>query len=153
MSCCSECVHMNINDENSYGEFYCGKKGRYYPGSYSPCNDGESRENSGGCYVTTAVCNSLNKPDDCYELNSFRRFRDQWLKFQPDGEKLISDYYEIAPAIVDKINTSGNAQEIYASIWKTYLERCLHLIETGDNEGYKRFYIEMVKSLESSYLK
>lgn len=116
-------------------------------------NDGESRESSSGCYVTPAVCNSLSKPDDCYELNTFRRFRDQCLKLQPDGENLISEYYEIALLIVDKINTLSNAQEVYASIWQTYLEDCLHLIESGSNEECQRLYIEIVESLKTKYLK
>ncbi|MDD2981362.1 MAG: hypothetical protein PHN80_15520, partial [Hespellia sp.] len=31
------------------------------------------------CYVTTAVCRSMNKPDDCYELTMLREYRDKYL--------------------------------------------------------------------------
>lgn len=40
-------------------------------------------DNSDGCFITTAVCDSFNKLDDCYELTMFRDFRDNWLKKQP----------------------------------------------------------------------
>lgn len=67
----------------------------------------------GGCYITTAVCEQYGKPDDCYELTAFRRFRDCWLMQQPDGKELISQYYDTAPAIVDLINKQENRVEIY----------------------------------------
>lgn len=38
-----------------------------------------SGSSSSGCYITTAACSSFKKSDDCYELNMFRRFRDNWL--------------------------------------------------------------------------
>ena len=68
---------------------------------------------SNGCFITTAVCQTFNKSDDCYELTMFRSFRDNWLREQPDGEGLISEYYDIAPKIVSKINNFAEANQIY----------------------------------------
>jgi hypothetical protein len=48
-----------------------------------------------GCFITTAVCDFLSEPDDCYELTLFRSFRDNWLSFQPDGKQLVEQYYDI----------------------------------------------------------
>ena len=62
----------------------------------------------GGCYITTTICEEFGKPDNCYELTTFRRFRDHWLKQQPDGEMLITRYYDTAPKIVDLINKQPN---------------------------------------------
>ena len=128
-----------------------------YPGGDSTCSDFEPRDrsgsgNSGGCYITTAVCESLHKPDDCYELNAFRSFRDNWLKKQVDGESLIADYYEIAPLIVTKINNLPNATQIYKFIWQKYLNPCLKLIENGDNQTCKNLYVKMVKILKAACL-
>ena len=81
------------------------------------------------CFITTAVCDSFGKPDNCYELTSFRKFRDGWLSRQTDGRALIAEYYEIAPRIVRHINSMGNAKEIYRSIWDNYLQPCLTYIE------------------------
>ena len=38
-----------------------------------------ANNNTSGCFVTTAVCDSFGKSDDCYELTAFRAFRDNWL--------------------------------------------------------------------------
>lgn len=101
-----------------------------------------------GCFITTAVCNNLGKSDDCFELMTFRNFRDTWLISQPDGQNLIDEYYNIAPRIVDNINRLSNATQIYQSIWQKYLEPCLNFIKHGDNLSCKRKYVEMIQKLK-----
>ena len=101
----------------------------------------------GGCYITTAICEEFGKPDNCYELTTFRRFRDHWLKQQPDGEMLITRYYDTAPKIVDLINKQPNRTAIYQFINENYLSKCLLYIENGENEKCKNLYIEMMEYL------
>lgn len=101
----------------------------------------------GGCYITTAICEEFGKPDDCYELTTFRGFRDNWLKQQPDGEMLITRYYDTAPKIVDLINKQPNRTAIYQFINENYLSKCLLYIENGENEKCKNLYIEMMEYL------
>lgn len=105
------------------------------------------------CFITTAVCDNFGKADDCYELTTFRNFRDNWLVSQPDGKFLIDEYYEIAPKIVNKINHLTNADEIYSSIWSKYLKPCLCFIESGKNEDCKTLYVNMVKNLREKFLR
>lgn len=111
-----------------------------------------SKEADKFCFITTATCNSLNKSDDCYELTTFRNFRDTWLLHQDNGSSLIKGYYEIAPLIVDKINRLPNSREIYQSIWDEWLSTCLELIEQGKNEDCKLRYIDMVNYLKKTFL-
>ena len=101
----------------------------------------------GGCYITTATCEEYGKPDDCYELTAFRNFRDSWLRRQPDGERLIAQYYRTAPRIVRLINRQPDRSEIYRSIRDNYLSKCLSYIESGDNEKCKELYVEMMERL------
>ena len=110
------------------------------------------KQQNSGCYVTTAVCDTFGKPDDCFELTTFRNFRDTWLINQPDGKALIAEYYDIAPRIVDNINRLADAAQIYKSIWQQYLEPCLNFIRSGDNLSCKNKYIEMVSELKRRYL-
>ena len=110
-----------------------------------------SSNNDEGCFVTTAVCESFGKPDDCYELTTFRKFRDGWLAFQPDGKDLIAEYYAIAPKIVEKINRLADSAQIYKNIWQRYLEPCLNFIKSGDNLACKNKYVEMVRELKKIY--
>ena len=113
---------------------------------------GREERPSGGCFITTAVCDSFGKADDCYELTAFRNFRDKWLANQSDGKNLIAQYYEIAPKIVAKINQLPNAAETYKNIWTDYLSRCLKLIETGDNSRCKEIYVRMVNNLKAKFI-
>lgn len=108
--------------------------------------------NDDSCFITTAVCESFGKSDDCYELTAFRNFRDIWLINQPDGKSLIDEYYKIAPKIVEKINSLSNSAEIYKNIWQDYLSKCLKSIEVGDNLNCKKIYVEMVNTLKEKFL-
>jgi len=107
----------------------------------------------GRCFITTATCETLGKPDDCYELNLFREFRDNWLKEQHDGKELIKEYYEVAPQIVSSINRQIERKRIYCDIWEEYLCDCLAMIENGDYQACKEKYTGMVRNLGRQYLK
>ncbi|KYH34831.1 GTP-binding protein EngB [Clostridium tepidiprofundi DSM 19306] len=105
---------------------------------------GSSSYSGGGCYITTAVCEEDNKPDTCYELTQFRKFRDEWLIFQPGGKELIQQYYRTAPKIVEKINMQNNRSEIYANLNKEYLSKCLKYIEHQEYQACKELYSDMM---------
>lgn len=104
------------------------------------------------CYVTTAVCKSLEKPDDCYELTLLRDYRDEYLLLSEEGTAAVEEYYNIAPTIVKRINKKENAAEIYNSIWLDYLNPCVHLIEEGRKDECRKLYSDMVYQLEKKYL-
>jgi hypothetical protein len=99
------------------------------------------------CYITTATCEAYGKPDDCYELTMFRKFRDGWLQNQSDGKELIARYYATAPAIVELINKQPERMSIYNDMNERYLSKCLSYIESGENEKCKETYIEMMEYL------
>jgi hypothetical protein len=103
------------------------------------------------CYITTAVCRTFGKPDDCYELSLLRDYRDGYLASQENGEELIRMYYDQAPSIVKHIDRRDNASEIYRSIWDTYLSECIGMIENGELENCRDLYIRMVEDLRKEY--
>lgn len=103
------------------------------------------------CYITTAVCQTLGKPDDCYELNLFRSYRDNYLMKREDGEALVHEYYDLAPTIIKHINRHRDSEDIYKKIWKHYLSPCLTLIENGQNEECMDLYISMVRDMQTKY--
>ena len=107
----------------------------------------ENTKKNGGCFITTATCVEYGKPDDCYELKMFRKFRDEWLSRQPDGMKLIDEYYRIAPTIVDLINKQSNRRDIYSYINYKFLTVCLQFIEKCEYEKCKELYIQMMEYL------
>ena len=104
------------------------------------------------CYITTAVCRSLGRPDDCYELNTLRDYRDSYLLSTDEGREIVQEYYNIAPTIVKRIDKKAEADEIYENIWKTYLSPCITMIENGENEKCRDLYSSMVRKLDARYL-
>ena len=56
-------------------------KSPFYVGDYETLAGGfRKKKFLGLCFITTAVCESEGKPDDCAELTAFRAFRDGYLK-------------------------------------------------------------------------
>lgn len=104
------------------------------------------------CYITTAVCETFGKPDDCYELTLLRDYRDTYLMNQEDGEEVIREYYDVAPTIVKHINRSGQKEKVYLHIWNTYLNPCIKMIESNQMQECRDLYIKMVHDLEEEYL-
>lgn len=108
-------------------------------------------KNSSGCFITTAVCLTMGKPDDCEELTAMRSFRDKWLRKQPDGIELIEDYYRTAPGIVEKIDQQPNREAIYATIYREYILPCVECTKSENFAYSKKIYVEMVDSLKAQY--
>lgn len=122
-----------------------------YAGQKAAINalNGNSNE---GCYITTAVCEFQGKPDNCYELTMFRKFRDEWLVTQEGGKELVKEYYETAPQIVKNIDEREDRNRIYSHIWGNWLKPCLSDIENGNYDACKQTYIQMVENLRRKYL-
>ncbi len=128
-------------------------KSPFYVGDYETLAGGfQKKKFFGLCFITTAVCESEGKADDCEELTAFRAFRDGYLRAQPDGAALIEEYYRIAPAIVMCIDICGDREARYAGIREKYLQPCYAALQANDLAGCKETYVRMVRALECEYL-
>ncbi len=161
---CSECVYCHRDRDRLFREYYCtyylNNQGKYR--SVSPtgcCNSFRKRatfEDSGykngnsGCFLTSACVDYFGKPDDCEELQASRSFRDNKLKNREDGEALIQEYYQIAPAIVQEIEASDKQEEHYRYIYAC-IQNCLSCIEQGDDEKTLTIYKDMVLTLKEKF--
>ena len=121
-------------------------KNQIQKGKFEEINNGFKKKRF--CYITTAICDSMGKPDDCYELTVLRRYRDTWLAGQPGGEALIQRYYDTAPGIIAKIDTRTDSKRIYDDVYRRYLQPCIRYIEEGAYEACKNLYIEMTEKLD-----
>lgn len=104
------------------------------------------------CYITTAVCEGLEKPQDCYELKVLKAYRDGYLAGSPEGETLIARYYDMAPTIVKRVNRRKDSKKIYQRLYQEYICPCVRLIEEGNNEACLEKYEEMVEMLREKYM-
>lgn len=110
----------------------------------SPSTTPATKRKGSICFITTAVCEYLGKPDDCDELNKLRNFRDTWLCCQPDGPALIAEYYNKAPLIVSMMKASPRYNEYCQYLWDHYIKKCIEMIDNGKLESCKNLYCEMV---------
>lgn len=108
-------------------------------------------KNASRCFITTAVCLTVGKPDNCEELSAMRLLRDGWLRNQPEGHTLIESYYKVAPDIVAAIDSSENRLEIYEMIYKRYIQPCVEKVKAEEFAEGAKIYMQMVNTLEEQY--
>lgn len=104
------------------------------------------------CFVTTAVCSGLRKPQDCKEIILMKKFRDGYFSESAEGKLLIQEYYDIAPTIVKRISKEAEPEEKYLYLWNTYIKKCVDHIENGRNEQCSRLYESMMSELKEEYM-
>jgi hypothetical protein len=92
--------------------------------------DSDGGGGGGGCFLTTAACEVLDKPDDCIELQTFRRVRDELLD-HPIAKWLIRKYYREAPMKAELLRNHPNREEISATMFNKYIPRVMVALEKG----------------------
>lgn len=129
-------------------EYYRSHECRKYAPVFNYGSNSSSSNESNGCFLTSACVGYLGLPDDCYELTMLRSFRDNVLKKTMDGKTLVEEYYQIAPALVDKIDASVCKDEIYKNIYNQ-ITRCIDAINSGKNDLAIQLYKSMVEYVAS----
>ena len=137
---------------------YCHKKQNYINSDvynqYCSCRYEDCpiyKGSSSSCYLTSACVYAKGLPDDCYELETLRSYRDNWLSKQEEGSVLIKKYYEIAPKIVSIINEQEDRKNIYDLIYDRMVKPCVDLIEREKYIEAKELYKSMTEELEEKY--
>jgi hypothetical protein len=92
----------------------------------------KSSSGKGGCYLTTACVEYAGLSDDCPELKTMRRFRDEYILHLPEAATLIEDYYRTAPGIVEQIKSQDNSDKIFKGLLVS-LRKVVSLIEVSHN--------------------
>lgn len=92
-----------------------------------------SQSNNSMCFITTAVCTTLGKPDDCEELTLLRSFRDGYMHSTAEFDMLVQQYYAEAPGIVAKLDklTVEKKTALYSAFNKVYIAPAVMYIKQG----------------------
>lgn len=120
--------------------------------NYDKCPYFKPVEEKKDCYLTCACVDALGKADNCEELTLLRKFRDEWLVDQPDGQAEIQQYYTIAPKIVEGILKLPNSTEIFHQIYDTMVIPCVNAIKRNAPETAHQLYRSISLQLEKEYL-
>ena len=119
---------------------------------YEECPRYKAGQSSGGCFLTSACVEAKDLPDDCYELTTLRKFRDEYLANLECGKCEIAHYYHIAPTIVEKIQERKNSTEMFEKIYSEMVVPCVKMIEECNLSGAHSLYREKVQELQVQYL-
>ena len=106
---------------------------------------------SGGCFITTVLCNILGLPDNHETLNILRNFRDNVLQKDKQYAEILKVYDAIGPMVADKIINDENREQIALDLYKSSL---LPIVEEINNNNYNRaikHYLYMTLYLVSDY--
>lgn len=97
-----------------------------------------------GCFLTTAACELRGLPDDCNELTTLRRFRDEVLLYSREGRTLVKEYYNEAPSLVPLIQDDAESERVWHNIQETVAQ-----IERGHYTEAIASYFSMFERLRT----
>lgn len=125
----------------------------YHPtgGIKAVINPRNSNEES-NCFVTTACVKYYGLKDDCYELQTLRHFRDTYLLKSNKGKRMVSKYYQVAPAIVKSMEADTNNKELFSEIFLQIKAAC-NAIEQHNFEKATTIYKSAVANLYHKFNK
>lgn len=104
-----------------------------------------------GCFLTSACVEAKGLTDDCYELTTLRKFRDEYLAKQECGKFEIAHYYLVAPGIVERIKADQNSTLILERIYNELVVPCVKHIEQKQPFAAYELYRSYVLMLEETY--
>lgn len=132
----------DVNEDTYYK--YC----RNY--DYDDCPIYKGNDTS-GCFLTSACIEAKSLDDNCYELTTLRRFRDEYMASLECGKYDVNHYYYVAPTIVSKIKEQSNSIVIFEQIYNELVIPCVKYIDALNYEAAYTLYKNYVLSLESQY--
>ena len=109
-------------------------------------SDSGTDKKKSGCFLTTVACTHRGLPDDCAQLQVLRVFRDEVLMATEEGRRLVHRYYEVAPAVANKIKDSAELE----GIWST-VQDCVFAISQQRHDDAVRLYSAMTNALIRKY--
>ena len=127
------------------------EKEAYHKGLRNEPLDDDKDNNGGGCYLTTACVSARELPDNCLELMTLRNFREKVLMQTPIGRKALIEYSNIAPKIVDSIETRNDRKEIWQSVYKDINQAVRFVLNGNFNQAFDH-YKKMTKNLQEKFL-
>ncbi|MCF7890839.1 ABC transporter substrate-binding protein [Candidatus Bipolaricaulota bacterium] len=165
-SCLMNCISIGVSadvtvlhsvEENTYDSHATYSWDSHNTSTVNTTTDIKSEvttEMTGGklCFLTTACVEARDLPDDCYELQTLREFRDNYVRNLPNGEDTIREYYEIAPRIIKRINGTANPTEIFETMYERLVQKSIKLIESGRKTEAFENYRTIVRELKQEYL-
>jgi hypothetical protein len=111
----------------------------------------ETDPNAPSCFLTTACCGLMGLPDDCWELQTLRRFRDEVMLRTPDGRADVARYYQLAPAILRAMREAHQERRLLG-VYARYILPSALAARLGFHAAARRRYGAMMAELTWRFL-
>ena len=103
------------------------------------------------CFITTACCDLIGLPDDCWELRTLRQFRDKVMLPTEDGRADVARYYRLAPQILRAMHAARDERQLL-DIYARYIMPSALAARLGLSRVARRLYTGMMMELTRRYL-
>lgn len=168
---CSECTYMDLDKEYSCGDgrFWCEKKLEWHYADEAECwryctaysrsestaksfrEYSHSKQSSGGCFITTIVCEILGLSDDTKVLQSLRKFRDNKMQKEAKYRGLLAQYDVVGPVICEKIRNDEMRDTLAVALFNSSIKKVSDFIENKEYLNAVKLYCEMTNGLIEYY--
>lgn len=102
----------------------------------------------GDCFITEATMAGLGVQDDEAEpLQVLRFFRDKVLAGTPQGQAMIQEYEDIAPLVVEAIESRPDAMEIFKKIYTDFIAPAVEAIKAQNFPQALQIYAAMIAAV------
>jgi hypothetical protein len=95
------------------------------------------------CFITTACVKYYGLDDDCYQLETLRKFRDNHLLKSSQNKSLVEQYYRIAPILVKCLEEDTNRKDLFKEVFKEINFAC-KAIDENNFEKATNIYKDVV---------
>lgn len=102
----------------------------------------------GGCFITEATMAGLGVQDDEAEpLKVLRFFRDEVLAKTPQGQAMIQEYEDIAPLVVEAVESRPDAMEIFKKLYTDFIAPAVEAIKAQNFPQALQIYAAMIAAV------
>ena len=151
---CIDCRYYDESDTNRYDECWCTEYCKYYPKGDKACGRFERRSDysSSGCFLTTAICDIFGCEDNCFCLETLRKFRDNYLVKNSKFYPLLAEYEVVGPKISDKLHSDYKREEVASYYYENYLYDIItDFVPNGKSDVAINSYVNMTNDLKRMY--
>ncbi|OQY92673.1 MAG: hypothetical protein B6D37_13640 [Sphingobacteriales bacterium UTBCD1] len=103
------------------------------------------------CFITTACVTERGLADDCDELTTLRRFRENYMRNTVQGRKLLNEYGTLGPDVVSAISKCANRSEIYDYLYRYMIVPAVAMIKGGEYQQAADWYEGFSLQLKRNY--
>lgn len=115
-------------------------------------HDPSSTSEGSNCFLTTACVTHKGLSDNCTELGTLRKLRQEYMRTTPEGEALLQIYDRLGPALVNAINSADNKSEILEYMYQKMILPAVELVKDNKPADAISYYKIFTQALSERYL-